>query len=100
MDVLFIAVFKWDAFGASLATTISQVISAVVSTVMMVRTDTCVKLRIKKIRFVKAELGDIFLYGLPSALQYCITAFSNVFVNKYLAGANGIQTYNLAAWTT
>ena len=45
-------------------------------------------------------LGAIILIGIPAAIQLALTAFSNVFVQSYIAGVNADQTAALGGWTS
>lgn len=100
LDLLF--VFKWGmgTKGVALATIIAQAVSAVMIVITLLRTETCVKLVPREIRFDREILKNVLVIGLPFAVQTAITAFSNVFVQSYIAGANGEQAINLSSWTS
>ncbi|MBR4234482.1 MAG: MATE family efflux transporter [Clostridia bacterium] len=96
LDLLFVALFKWGVAGVALATIIAQFISAVLVMIALMRSTAAYGLRLKKLRISGDVLGRIVRIGLPSAIQNAVTAFSNVFVQKYI---NSLGTYGMAGWT-
>lgn len=84
LDLLFVIVFGMKVEGVALATIISQAVSAVLIIIALIRTDSCVKLRFRKLKINWHLLGRIFELGIPSALQVSITSFSNIFVQSYI----------------
>lgn len=85
LDLLFVIGFGMGVAGVAIATVFSNLLSAVLIIITLLKTDTCIKLDIKKIRIHKAHLKKIFALGLPSALQMSITALSNVFAISYIS---------------
>jgi putative MATE family efflux protein len=101
LDVLFVFGFGMDVDGVALATVIAQCLSAVLTVITLLRNDTWVKLIPKQLRIDKKILRQIFSIGLPAAIQMALTAFSNVFVQSYIGGVDGIpQKVALSAWTS
>lgn len=84
LDVLFIEVFHTGVGGAALATVISQVISAVLCCIQLVRTKESYRLEIKKIKFHRKVFGKIIRTGLPSGGQCSIISLANVVVQSYI----------------
>ena len=91
LDMLLVAGFGLGVGSAAVATTVSQGISALLCFLLLVRTNTCYRLEIKKIRFHKKSLLDILRYGLPSGVQNSVIAIANVFVQA------NINTFGKAA---
>ena len=91
LDMLFVAGFGLGVGSAAVATTLSQGISALLCFLLLVRTNSCYRLEIKKIRFHKKSLVDILRYGLPSGVQNSVIAIANVFVQA------NINTFGKAA---
>lgn len=91
LDMLLVAGFGLGVGAAAVATTVSQGISALLCFLLLVRTNTCYRLEIKKIRFHKKSLVDILRYGLPSGVQNSVIAIANVFVQA------NINTFGKAA---
>ena len=84
LDLVFVIVFKLGTAGVAYATILAQMVSGILVLVVLFRTDTSVKLNIKKLKLDGRILFKIFKVGLPSALQMSITSFSNVFVQSYI----------------
>lgn len=100
LDLLFVFVFKMGVAGVAYATVIAQIFSAICTVVVLLTTDSVVRVIPKRIRIDSAMLKKIVILGFPAAVQLALTAFSNVFVQGYIAGVNGDQTYALSGWTT
>ena len=84
LDILFIEVFHTGVGGAALATVISQILSAILCFVQLLRSHDSYQLQITKIRFDAKMLGQIVRIGLPSGVQNSIIAFANVVVQSYI----------------
>lgn len=82
LDILFITAFHAGVGGAALATVISQVFSAALCFVQLMRTRESYRLQISKIRFDFKMLRQIVHIGLPSGVQNSIIAFANVIVQS------------------
>ena len=80
LDILFIGFFHTGVGGAALVTVISQVFSAILCFVQLLRTKESYQLRLSSIRFDLPMLGRIIRIGLPSGVQNSIIAFANVVV--------------------
>ena len=50
LDLLFVFYFEMGVAGVALATVIAQTLSAILTVIALFRSDTCVKLELKKIR--------------------------------------------------
>ena len=82
LDLLFIAVFKWGVMGASVATGISQFLSASLSFIYLVKRKTLYQVSIKKIRIHSDMLKLILKYGIPSGIQNSVIGLANVVVQS------------------
>ncbi len=100
LDFVFVFVFGMDVDGVAMATIISQWLSAVLGVITLLRETNCVKLVVKKIKIDRELLKKIVILGIPAGIQLSITAFSNVFVQSYVANVNADTTYCLAAYTS
>ena len=80
LDLLFIAVLKTGVAGVAIATSISQIVSAILTLLVLIKSKDVYKVEINKIRFSKKELHRIIKLGLPSGLQNAVVSFSNVIV--------------------
>ena len=84
LDLVFVLLFQMGVEGVALATIISQLVSAVLVIILLLRTKSCVKLIPGKLKFHWPILKKILSVGIPAALQMAVTAFSNVFVQSYI----------------
>lgn len=84
LDLLLVLVIPMGVAGVAIATIASQFISAVLVTITLLRTRSCVQVKWKKLLIHKEMLSQILKMGLPAALQMAVTAFSNVFVQSYI----------------
>ncbi|MBQ8508319.1 MAG: MATE family efflux transporter [Clostridia bacterium] len=96
LDLVFVLVFKMGVGGVALATIIAQGVSAVLVVVTLMRSDSCIRLSIKKLQLNFDILGKIIKVGIPAALQMTITSFSNVFVQSYI---NVFGDNYMSGWT-
>ena len=97
LDVLFVLALGMGVTGVALATILSQGVSAVLVMFTLLRTDSCIKLSIKKLHIHWNMLKKIFKVGIPAALQMAVTAFSNIFVQSYI---NYFGPNCMSGWTT
>lgn len=96
LDLVFVLGFHMGVDGVAYATVIAQGVSALLVIITLMRTDTCVKLRVKDLRLNFETLGKIVGIGFPAAIQLAITAFSNVFVQSYI---NHFGPDCMSGWT-
>ncbi len=96
LDLLFVIKFNLGVAGVAYATIISQGLSAILVTITLFKTSSCVKVYFRKIRIHANVLSKIIKVGIPAALQMAITAFSNVFVQSYI---NAFEADFMSGWT-
>ena len=96
LDLIFVVVFHLEVMGVALATVISQLCSAVLVCISLMRTKDCYQLRWKELRFHKEVLGRIIRIGLPAGFQSLMYSSSNVIIQ---ANMNSFGTNTIAAWT-
>lgn len=82
LDLLFIGVFEFGVASAAVATTISQLVSALLCLTRLLKKDTVYHLELKKIRFYKDILGEILKYGLPTGVQNSVIGLANVILQS------------------
>lgn len=97
LDLLFVLGLRMGVSGVAIATILSQGVSAVLVLVTLFRTDSCIKITIKKLCIHWDILKKIFKVGIPAALQLAVTAFSNIFVQSYI---NYFGPNCMSGWTT
>ena len=96
LDLLFVLVFSMGVRGVALATIVSQGVSAVLVMITLMRTDECIKVRVRDLRLHWNMLKKIITVGIPAAIQMAITAFSNIFVQSYI---NYFGADCMSGWT-
>ena len=96
LDLVFVMVFHMGVEGVALATILSQGVSAVLVVITLMRSDSCIKLRLRDLKMNFAMLGKIIKVGIPAAIQMAITAFSNIFVQSYI---NFFGDNCMSGWT-
>jgi len=96
LDLLFVIVFKMGVEGVALATIIAQGVSAVFTISTLMRSDSCIRFVIRKLKIDWQVLAKIIKVGIPAALQMAVTAFSNIFVQSYI---NYFGADCMSGWT-
>ncbi|MBO4887698.1 MAG: MATE family efflux transporter [Firmicutes bacterium] len=96
LDLVFVIVFHLGIAGVAYATIISQMVSAVLTLVLLTRTSEIYRLSWKDLGIDGKLLKQIFNVGLPAGIQQVITAFSNVFVQSYV---NFFGSSVMAGWS-
>ena len=97
LDLFFVLVLKMGVAGAAVATIISQFLSAALILVLLSRTKDIYRLEWKELRIDWPILRRVFAIGIPAAVQAVITAFSNVFVQRYI---NVFGSDVMAGWSS
>ncbi len=82
LNIVFVLLFGMDVDGVAWATTISQVLSAVlVLRALMLRHDSC-RLKLKSMRFYKAPMLNLLKIGVPAGIQGSLFSISNVIIQS------------------
>ena len=97
LDVLLVAVLGMGVAGAALATITSQLLSAVLVVLALMKTDDMYKLEWKKVRIDQRMLQRIVRIGIPAGMQSVMYNISNVIIQ---AGVNTLGIDNVTAWAT
>ena len=82
LNLIFVIFFNMGVAGVAWATIISQMISAVLVTLCLIRTDGFVHLDVKKLRICKDKLLGIARIGLPAGFQGACFSISNVLIQS------------------
>lgn len=96
LDLLFVVAFHWGVGGTAAATVLSQLLSACLICMVLMKTDDCYKLHLSKIRFHKEILNRIIHIGLPAGAQSLMYSSSNLLIQSSM---NSFNINVLAAWT-
>ena len=97
LDLVFVLVFRMGVAGVAWATILSQLISAILVLITLMRSDSCIRVDVKKLKLHLPMLKKIIRVGIPAALQMAITSFSNIFVQSYI---NFFGEDCMSGWTT
>ncbi len=82
LNVLFVRSFHMDVAGVGLATVLSQIISAVLVLLCLLRMDGICRLFLRDIAIHKKELLEIVRIGVPAGLQGALFSISNVIIQS------------------
>lgn len=97
LDLLFVCSFHMGVAGVAYATIISQILSAVLVIIVLMRSQEDYRLIPRELRINGPILSRILRIGLPAAIQTSVISFSNVFVQAYI---NEFQSSCMAGWTS
>ena len=96
LNLVFVIGFSMSVAGVALATIISQTVSALLVTGMLVREKGALRLDLRRLAFHAGTLKQILLIGLPAGLQSTVFSLSNVVIQSSI---NSFGTDTIAAWT-
>ncbi|MGI5885582.1 MAG: MATE family efflux transporter, partial [Candidatus Spyradocola sp.] len=96
LDLFFVLVLRMGSAGAGVATVLSQVISAVLVIVTLLRSETAIRLFPRRIAITGWLLRDIVKIGLPAGFQSVLYSLSNIVVQS---AVNAFGTTVIAAYT-
>ena len=96
LDLFFVVVLHLAVLGVGLATVLSQVVSAVLVAVSLLRPGTVYAVVPREIRFHPDKLRSIVRIGLPAGVQSNMYTISNMVLQSCI---NSFGTVTVAAWT-
>ncbi|MDE6874730.1 MAG: MATE family efflux transporter [Lachnospiraceae bacterium] len=82
LDLLFIGVFRMGVAWAAIATTISQLVSALLCLKRLLRNGTVYQISFRQVRFHNDMLREILKYGLPTGVQNSVIGLANVILQS------------------
>ena len=99
LDLLFVVALKLSVRGVAIATVLSQLVSAVLITVCLMRTRDCYRLEWRKVRFHKSILEKIIRIGIPAGFQSVMYNIANIVIqsNVNLLGSDTMAAYTAYA---
>lgn len=97
LDLLMVAVVHLGVAGVALATVLSQVISAIMVTWILMRTKERYVLKQRKIKIDRKMLSYILRMGIPAGLESVMYNVSNIVIQVFI---NRLGTDIVAAWGT
>ena len=84
LDLLFVVAFGMGVTGVAVATVTSQVISALIVTVMLLKTREIYVLKINQIRFDRRMLFSVLRIGIPAGLESVMYNISNIVIQVFV----------------
>ncbi|MDR0909221.1 MAG: MATE family efflux transporter [Spirochaetaceae bacterium] len=90
LDMLFVAVFKMGAFGAAIATVISQGMSMFLCIIYLLRNNFQFDFKLKSFKIYGPELKLILKIGFPTCIQNSITSLSFTFIQSVTNIVGGV----------
>ena len=95
LDLILVVVFNLGVIGVGFATLISQIVSAILIFIILLRTKLDCKIYINKIHFYKKYIKEIFRLGLPIGVQSVLYPISNTIIQSSI---NTFGVNSIAAW--
>lgn len=95
LDLLFVAVLRMGVAGAAIATVISQLVSAALTIVTLMREKDIYRLELKKLRVDLYMMRRIIQIGFPTGMQSVLYSLSNLVIQS---AVNSLGTDTVAAW--
>lgn len=96
LDLILVIVFKLGVVGVGVATLISEIVSAILIFIMLIKTNLDCKIYIKKLHFHKKYIKEIFRLGLPIGIQSVLYPISNTIIQSNI---NVFGIDSIAAWS-
>ncbi len=82
LNLFFVIVCHMTVDGVALATIISQYLSAVAVVLILLKSDDCCKLELKRLRIDGKTFGRILRVGIPSGINGMLFSLSNVLIQS------------------
>lgn len=96
LDIIFVVYWHMGVAGAAIATIISQLVSAVLVILVLIRSKEAYRLVPKAIGIDRDMLQRIIRIGFPAGLQSVMYSSSNIIIQS---SVNSLGTDTIAAWT-
>ncbi len=108
LNLVFVAVFNMGVAGVAIATVISQMLSATLILLNLMRNQGLFSFNLKNINFSWGVFGRMVLVGLPAGIQSCAFNVSNAFLqsgvntfgNDAIAGSTAVATIENLLWVS
>lgn len=82
LNLLLVIGFHWDVAGVAIATTVSQVLSAVLVVAVLRMARDSYRLEWKKLGFDRQKLREILHQGIPAGIQGSLFSLSNLLIQS------------------
>lgn len=97
LNLIFVIGFKMNVNGVAWATVISNAVSSVILFILLLKTDTVIKIIPKNLRFHGAVFLRILKIGVPAGVQSAVFAAANIIIQSAI---NSLGTIIMAASST
>ena len=94
LNLFFVIVLDMTVEGVAIATAVSNIVSAAILFVLLIKTDRSIHIDIRDIHFDKECFTKIIKIGLPAGLQSAVFAIANIVIQ---AAINSLGTGVIAA---
>jgi putative MATE family efflux protein len=91
LDLVLVAGLRWDAFGAALATVVSQALCVFLCIGFMVKNNFQFDFKPRSFRFFPDQLALIIKIGLPTCIQNSVTSISFLFLTAIVNIVGGVS---------
>ncbi|MDR2479529.1 MAG: MATE family efflux transporter [Treponema sp.] len=91
LDMAFVAGLHWNAFGAALATVISQALSMFFCIAYMKKNNFQFDFRLRSFKIYRDQLALIFRIGLPTCMQNSVVSISFLFLTAIVNIVGGVS---------
>lgn len=78
LNLILVIAFHLGVAGVAIATVVSQIVSAILATLSLLRADGACKLYFKKLQLDLPTVKKILTLGIPASLQSAMFSFSNI----------------------
>lgn len=95
LDLVFVVGLRLEVAGAALATILSQLLSATLVMVTLIRSRDTYRFEFKALRMDRPILKRVIRIGLPTGLQSMMYSISNILIQ---ANINSFGTNTIASW--
>lgn len=82
LNLIMVCLVGLDVEGVAIATVASQVVSACLVLACLMRSDSSIRLDVKRLRIYKPQMKRILQVGLPAGLQGSLFSISNVLIQS------------------
>ena len=95
LDLVFVVELRLEVAGAALATILSQLLSAILVIVTLIRSRDTYRFEWRALRMDRPILRRVIRIGLPTGLQSMMYSISNILIQ---ANINSFGTNTIASW--
>lgn len=97
LNLIFVIGFSMDVAGVALATTVSQIIPAILIVLELRKREGAQRLELHKMRFYLKELKRIIVIGVPAGIQAMTFSASNVIIQSSVNSFGSVAVSGAAA---